>query len=159
MEGAMSAEARLKELGIELPEAMTPAGNFVPARRTGDLIFVSGQGPWSPAGLVKGKVGRDLTLQQARDAARLTGLNLLAVLRAELGSLDQVASIVKLLGMVNCAPGFNDTPGVINGCSDLLVEVFGEAGRHARSAVGMAELPFDIAVEVELIAEVVRTGP
>ena len=84
---------------------------------------------------------------------------MLAVLRAELGSLDRVASIVKLLGMVNCAPGFTDTPGVINGCSDLLMEVFGDAGRHARSAVGMAELPFDIAVEIELIAEVVRSDP
>ncbi len=155
----MSAEARLRELGIELPEAMTPAGGYVAARRTGDLVFVSGQGPWSAGGLVKGKVGRDLTLEQARDAARLTGLNLLAVLRAELGSLDQVAAIVKVLGMVNCAPGFNATPAVIDGCSELLVQVFGEAGRHARSAVGMAELPFDIAVEVELIAEVVRPAP
>lgn len=150
----MSAEARLKELGIDLPEAMTPAGSYIPARRTGDLLFVSGQGPWHPGGLVKGKVGRDLTLEQAREAARLTGLNLLAVLRAELGSLDEVVAIVKLLGMVNCAPGFNDTPGVINGCSDLLRDVFGEAGLHARSAVGMAELPYDIAVEIELIAEV-----
>jgi enamine deaminase RidA (YjgF/YER057c/UK114 family) len=154
----LSAEARLRELGIELPEMMTPAGSYVPARVAGDLIFVSGQGPWHAGGLVKGKVGRDLTLEQAREAARLTGLNLLAVLRAELGSLDRVASIVKLLGMVNCAPGFSDTPGVINGCSDLLMDVFGEAGRHARSAVGMAELPFDIAVEIELVAEVVRPG-
>ncbi len=155
----MSAEARLKHLGIALPEVMPAAGSYVPAKRSGDLVFVSGQGPWHAGGLVKGKVGRDLSLVQARDAARLTGLNLLAVLRAELGSLDRVASIVKLLGMVNCAPGFNDTPGVINGCSDLLMEVFGESGRHARSAVGMAELPFDIAVEIELIAQVVRTDP
>ena len=159
MEGTMSAEARLQQLGIELPDMMPPAGSFVPAKRTGDLIYVSGQGPWHSGGLVKGKVGRDVSLAEARDAARLTGLNLLAVLRAELGSLDHVSSIVKLLGMVNCAPGFNDTPGVINGCSDLLMEVFGEAGRHARSAVGMAELPFDIAVEIELIAEVVRSDP
>ena len=138
---------------------MTPAGSYVPAKRSGDLVFVSGQGPWSGAGLVKGKVGRDLSLEQAREAARLTGLNVLAVLRAELGSLDAVASIVKVFGMVNCAPGFNDTPSVINGCSDLLIDVFGEAGRHARSAVGMAELPYDIAVEIELVAEVVRPGP
>ena len=89
----------------------------------------------------------------------MTGLNVLAVLRAELGSLDAVASIVKVFGMVNCAPGFNDTPSVVNGCSDLLMDVFGEAGRHARSAVGMAELPYDIAVEIELVAEVVRPGP
>jgi enamine deaminase RidA (YjgF/YER057c/UK114 family) len=154
----MGAEARVAELGLELPPVMTPAGSYVPARVVGDLIFVSGQGPWSSSGLVKGKVGRDLTLDEARDAARLVGLNLLAVLRASLGSLDRVASIVKLLGMVNCAPGFNDTPTVVNGCSDLLLEVFGEAGRHARSAVGMAELPYDIAVEIELVAEVVRAG-
>jgi len=155
----MTPEERLRHLGIELPEMMIPAGSYVPARVTGDLIFVSGQGPWHAGGLVKGKVGRDLTGEQAREAARLTGLNLLAVLRRELGSLDRVGAIVKVLGMVNCAPGFNDTPGVINGCSDLLVEVFGEAGKHARSAVGMAELPFDIAVEIELVAEVVRPGP
>jgi enamine deaminase RidA (YjgF/YER057c/UK114 family) len=155
----MTAEERLRHLGIELPEMMIPAGSYVAARVTGDLVFVSGQGPWHAGGLVKGKVGRDLSAEQAREAARLTGLNLLAVLRAELGSLDRVASIVKVLGMVNCAPGFNDTPSVINGCSDLLVDVFGEAGKHARSAVGMAELPFDIAVEIELVAEVVRSGP
>jgi enamine deaminase RidA (YjgF/YER057c/UK114 family) len=159
MEGTMNPEARLRQLGIELPGVMPPAGSYVPAMRSGDLVYISGQGPWHAGGLVKGKVGRDLSLAQARDAARLTGLNLLAVLRAEIGSLDRVASIVKLLGMVNCAPGFNDTPGVINGCSDLLMDVFGEAGRHARSAVGMAELPFDIAVEIELIAEVVRSDP
>ncbi len=150
----MSAEARLQELGLELPAPFTPVGSYVAARVAGDLLYVSGQGPAGPDGLVTGKVGRELTLEQAVDAARLTGLNLLAVMRAELGSLDRVRAIVKLLGMVNCAPGFNDTPGVINGCSDLLVEVFGEAGRHARSAVGMAELPFDIAVEVELIAQI-----
>jgi enamine deaminase RidA (YjgF/YER057c/UK114 family) len=154
----MGAEERLESLGLELPPVMTPAGSYVPARIAGDLIFVSGQGPWSASGLVKGKVGRDLSVDEARDAARLVGLNLLAVLRSELGSLDRVGSIVKLLGMVNCAPGFNDTPAVINGCSELLLEVFGEAGRHARSAVGMAELPYDIAVEIELVAEVVRAG-
>jgi enamine deaminase RidA (YjgF/YER057c/UK114 family) len=156
MEGPMNAETRVRELGLELPEVMTPAGSYIPARRSGDLVFVSGQGPAHAGGLITGKVGGDLTLEQGREAARVCGLNLLAVLRAELGSLDEVATIVKLLGMVNCAPGFNDTPGVINGCSDLLVDVFGDGGRHARSAVGMAELPFDIAVEVELIAEVVR---
>jgi enamine deaminase RidA (YjgF/YER057c/UK114 family) len=103
---------------------------------------------------IVGKVGGDLSLEEGVRAARVVGLNLLAVLRAELGSLDRVVRVVKLLGMVNCAPGFNQTPAVINGCSDLLVDVFGEAGRHARSAVGMAELPFDIAVEIELVAEV-----
>ncbi len=150
----MSAEARVRELGLELPAPMTPAGRYVPAVRTGSLLFVSGQGPLGPEGMVTGKVGGDVSLEQARAAARLTGLNLLAVMRAELGSLDRVVRIVKLLGMVNCAPGFNDTPAVIDGCSELLLEVFGDAGRHARSAVGMAELPYDIAVEIELVAEV-----
>ena len=151
----MSAEARLQELGIELPQPSTPAGSYVPAVVTGNLVFLSGQGPVSAAGVITGKVGDDVDLATAREAARRTGLQLLAALRQELGSLDRVSRIVKVLGMVNCAPGFNDTPGVINGCSDLLVEVFGpEIGRHARSAVGMAELPFDIAVEIELVAEV-----
>jgi enamine deaminase RidA (YjgF/YER057c/UK114 family) len=144
-------EARLAELGIELPAPAQPGGNYVPAKRHGDTLYLSGHGPTEPTG----KVGTDLTLEQAYEAARQTGLLLLAALRAELGSLDEVKSIVKLLGMVNCAPGFNNTPGVINGCSDLLVEVFGEEiGRGARSAVGMAELPFDIPVEIELIAAV-----
>jgi enamine deaminase RidA (YjgF/YER057c/UK114 family) len=102
---------------------------------------------------VTGKVGTDLTLEQAVEAARLTGIVSLAVIRDALGSLDKVAGIIKLLGMVNTAPGFNNTPAVINGCSDLLIEVFGEAGRHARSAVGLAELPFDISVEIEMIVE------
>ena len=152
----MGADARLAELGIELPSVGSPAGLYVPAVRTGNLVFLSGQGPTGPDGsVVLGKVGRDLDTAAAKAAARTTGLNLLAALRAEVGSLDQVTRIVKLLGMVNCAPGFNDTPGVINGCSELLLEVFGdEVGRHARSAVGMAELPYDIAVEIELVAEV-----
>ena len=150
----MSAETRLSELGIELPPPFAPVGSYVAARVSRGMLYVSGQGPAGPDGMVTGKVGNSLTLQQGVAAARLVGLNLLAVMRAELGSLDRVAAIVKLLGMVNCAPGFSDTPTVINGCSDLLVEVFGDAGRHARSAVGMAELPFDIAVEIELIAEI-----
>jgi enamine deaminase RidA (YjgF/YER057c/UK114 family) len=144
-------EARLKELGIELPEPAAPGGNYVPVKRHGDLLYTSGHGVDGPLG----KVGTDLTLEQAYEAARQTGLLLLTAMRVELGSLDAVKSIIKLLGMVNCAPGFNNTPGVINGCSDLLVEVFGEEiGRGARSAVGMAELPFDIPVEIELIAAV-----
>jgi enamine deaminase RidA (YjgF/YER057c/UK114 family) len=154
MEGEMSAEARLQELGIELPPPFKPVGSYVAAKVSRGMLYVSGQGPAGPDGLVIGKVGRHLTLEEGVAAARLVGLNLLAVMRAELGTLDRVTSIVKLLGMVNCAPGFNDTPKVINGCSDLLDEVFGYAGRHARSAVGVAELPFDIAVEVELVAEV-----
>src|SRR6476659_1975855 len=133
----------------------SPAGNYVGAVRSGSLVFVSGAGPIRPDGtFVTGKVGRDVDLDAAKAAARLTGLQLLAVLRAELGSLDRVARVVKTLGMVNCAPGFNRTPAVIDGCSELLIEVFGEAGRGARSAVGMAELPFDIAVEIELVVEV-----
>ena len=150
----MSAETRLSELGIELPPPFAPVGSYVAARVSRGMLYVSGQGPAGPDGMVTGKVGNSLTLSQGVDAARLVGLNLLAVMRAELGSLDRVTAIVKLLGMVNCAPGFNDTPTVINGCSDLLIEIFGDAGRHARSAVGMAELPFDIAVEVELVAEI-----
>ena len=152
----MSAEARLSELGIELPPVGSSAGLYVPAVRTGNLVFLSGQGPTAADGSVAlGKVGRDLDVDEAKEAARVTGINLLAALRAEIGSLDNVTRIVKLLGMVNCAPGFNNTPGVINGCSELLLEVFGDdVGRHARSAVGMAELPFDIAVEIELVVEV-----
>jgi len=123
--------------------------------RTGSLVFLSGAGPVRPDGtFVSGKVGRDVDLDDAKDAARLAGLQLLAVLRTELGSLDRVTRVVKTLGMVNCAPGFNRTPAVIDGCSELLIEVFGEAGRGARSAVGLAELPFDIAVEIELVVEV-----
>ena len=151
----MTIDDRLHELGIELTGVFAPAGMYVGAVRTGSLVFVSGAGPIRPDGtFVTGKVGRDVDLDAAKAAARLGGLQLLAVLRAELGSLDRVARVVKTLGMVNCAPGFNRTPAVIDGCSELLIEVFGEAGRGARSAVGMAELPFDIAVEIELVVEV-----
>lgn len=146
---------RLRELGIELPDVFAPAGNYVSAARTGALLYTSGAGPVRLDGsFVIGKVGDDLDLQAGIEAARLAGLQLLSVMRAELGSLDRVRRIVKTLGMVNCAPGFNRTPRVVDGCSDLLVDVLGEAGRGARSAVGMAELPFGIAVEIELIAEV-----
>ena len=151
----MTIEDRLHELGIELTEVFPPAGRYVGAVRTGSLVFLSGAGPIQPDGtFVTGKVGRDVDLDAAKEAARLTGLQLLAILRAELGSLDRVAWVVKTLGMVNCAPGFNRTPAVIDGCSELLIDVFGDAGRGARSAVGMAELPFDIAVEIELVVEV-----
>jgi enamine deaminase RidA (YjgF/YER057c/UK114 family) len=150
----MSAEDRLRDLGIELPPPFEPVGSYVAARISRGMLYVSGQGPAGPDGLVTGQVGGALTLSQGVDAARLVALNLLAVMRAELGSLDRVTAIVKLLGMVNCHPTFKDTPAVINGCSDLLVEVLGEAGRHARTAVGMAALPFDITVEVELVAEI-----
>jgi enamine deaminase RidA (YjgF/YER057c/UK114 family) len=151
----VGADARVKELGLELPEPQQPVANYVTAVQAGDLLFLSGHGPVRTDGTpVLGKVGRELDLAAAVEAARLTGLFLLATMQSELGSLDRVTRIVKLLGMVNCAPGFNDTPTVVNGCSDLLVEVFGDAGRHARSAVGMAELPFDLAIEIEAVVQV-----
>jgi enamine deaminase RidA (YjgF/YER057c/UK114 family) len=151
----MTADQRLTELGLELPEPFPPAGTYVPAVRTGSLLFLSGTGPARADGsFVRGKVGGDIDLDGGVEAARLTGLQLLASMRHELGSLDRVRRVVKTFGMVNCAPGFNRTPQVIDGCSNLLVEVFGDAGRGARSAVGMAELPFDIAVEIELVVEV-----
>jgi enamine deaminase RidA (YjgF/YER057c/UK114 family) len=152
----MDVDGRLRELGIELPELMRPGGNYVPAMTAGDLLFLSGMGPVRPdGGLVTGKVGDGgLDPAAAREAARLTGLQLLAALRAELGDLGRVRQVVKLFGMVNCRPGFNRTPAVIDGCSDLLVEVLGDRGRGARSAVGMAELPFDIAVEIEAVVQV-----
>ena len=151
----MTADQRLTELGLELPEPFPPAGTYVPAVRTGSLLFLSGTGPARADGsFVRGKVGGDIDLDGGVEAARLTGLQLLASKRHELGSLDRVRRVVKTFGMVNCAPGFNRTPQVIDGCSNLLVEVFGDVGRGARSAVGMAELPFDIAVEIELVVEV-----
>jgi enamine deaminase RidA (YjgF/YER057c/UK114 family) len=149
----MDVDARLRELGIELPAPSAPGGNYVPAMRAGDLLFLSGAGPARPDGsMVTGKVGDGgLSLDEAREAARLAGLQLLAVLAEEPGGLGRVRQVVKLFGMVNCAPGFNQTPAVINGCSDLLVDVLGDRGRGARSAVGLAELPFDICVEIEAV--------
>jgi enamine deaminase RidA (YjgF/YER057c/UK114 family) len=117
------------------------------------VLYVGGHGPVGADGIVRGKVGADVSLERAQEAARLTALSMLATVKAELGSLDRIKQIVKVFGMVNCAPGFNRTPEVINGCSDVLVAIFGDAGRHTRSAVGMAELPFDIAVEIEMIAQ------
>lgn len=147
----MSAEKTLNELGIELPAIPDPAGNYVHAVRTGNLLFLAGKGPRGS----RGKVGDGITVDQAYLDAREVGLILLAVLRHELGSLDRVARIVKVLGMVNAVPDFAEQPRVINGCSDLFVEVFGEKGRHARSAVGMGSLPNGIPVEIECIVEVV----
>ena len=145
---------RLVELGIELPAVFPPAGNYDGCVVDGDLVYVGGHGPVAGDLVITGKVGRDVDLDRARDAARMTACSILATLRAELGDLDRVRRIVKVFGMVNVAPGFNRTPEVIDGCSDVLVEVFGDAGRHTRSAVGLAELPFDIAVEIELIAAI-----
>ena len=147
------AEENLKKLGITLPTPPTPVANYVTSVRVGNLLFLAGHGP--TAGTPAGKVGKELTLEQGAQAARQTGLNLLATTRAALGSLDKVKRVVKVLGMVNSAPGFADQPQVINGFSDLMVQVFGEAiGKHARSAVGMAELPSNIPVEIEMILEV-----
>ena len=147
------AEDNVKQKNIVLPPPAAPVANYVPAVRVGNLLFLSGAGP--DQSTPRGKVGKDLSLEQGYQAARATGLNLLATTRATLGSLDRVKRIVKVLGMVNSAPGFTDQPKVINGFSDLMVEVFGEAiGKHARSAVGMAELPFNIPVEIEMILEV-----
>jgi enamine deaminase RidA (YjgF/YER057c/UK114 family) len=144
--------ARLAELGLELPTPFAPIGAYVPVVREGGLAFTSGAGPVRPDGtLVTGKVGADLDLEQAVEAARLTGLQLLANLHGELGGLDRVRRVVKILGMVNAAPGFTQIPQVIDGCSELLVAVFGDAGRGARSAVGVAELPMGIAVEIEAV--------
>lgn len=152
----MGAEARLRELGIELPAAPAPRANYVSCVRTGSLLFVAGHGPYRSDGtFIVGKVGATLNESLAYGAARLVGLNLLSTIRQHLGTLDDVTRVVKLLGMVNAAPGFTSIPAVIDGCSDLLIEVFGrDVGAHARSAVGMAELPFDIAVEIEMICEV-----
>ena len=151
----MGAEARLKRLGLELPTPPDPMGSYVTAARAGNLLFLSGHGPMTDGRVIyRGKVGRDLTIEQGQEAARLTGLNLLASTRRALGSLDHVRRVVKVLGMVRCTEDFVDHPKVINGFSDLMVEVFGDAGRHARSAVGMGSLPFGIAVEIEMILEV-----
>ena len=151
----MSAEATLKNLGIELPNPPTPMGSYVGAKRVGNLVYISGQGPRNPDGSsITGKVGTDgMSIEDAQAAARQVGMNALATLRAEIGDLDQVKQIVKVLGMVNAAPDFKQHPKVINGFSDLMFEVFGEAGRHARSAVGMSSLPMQIPVEVEMIVE------
>ena len=145
---------RLRELGIELPAVFPPAGNYVGCVVDNGLVYVGGHGPVAGPNVIAGKVGSTLTLDEGRTAARMTALSILATLQAELGDLDRIERILKVFGMVNVAPGFNQTPAVIDGCSDLLVEVFGDAGRHTRSAVGLAELPFDIAVEIELIARV-----
>lgn len=151
-----SAEAKLAEMGVELPTAAAPVANYVPAVRTGNLMYLSGVGPApGPDGTApSGKVGSELTVEEGYEAARLTGLSLLGRLKQELGDLDRVERVVKLLGMVNCGLDFTDHPAVINGCSDLLVEVLADRGSHARSAVGMSSLPFDIPVEIEAIVEV-----
>ena len=146
----MTIDERLVDLGIELPPVPAPAGNYVHAVRTGNLLYLSGKGP----GNVTGKVGDGISVEDAYRHARETGLILIAVMRQELGSLDRVSRIVKVLGMVNAVSDFGRQPKVINGCSDLFVDVFGEKGRHARSAVGMGSLPGGIPVEIEVIVEI-----
>jgi len=148
----MNAEQRLKDLGITLPAQTKPGGNYVPWRIGGGLLFLSGVGPSHADGsFVAGQVGREVTVDQAYQGARLCGLALLGNMRAALGSLDRVDCVLKVLGMVNAVPGFTQQPEVINGCTDLFVQVLGEAGRPARSAVGMGSLPRNIAVEIEAI--------
>ena len=145
---------RLESLGIALPAMFPPAGNYLGCVVDDGIAYVGGHGPIAGSDTIIGKVGGALSLEDGRRAARMTALSILATLNAELGDLDRVERIIKVFGMVNVAPGFDQTPAVIDGCSDLLVEVFGDAGRHTRSAVGLAELPFGIAVEIELIARV-----
>ena len=149
-------EERLAKLGITLPTAPPPVASYVPFVRTGNLLYLAGLGPADrPDGTSPtGRLGQDLTVEEGYEAARLTGINLLARLRGAVGDLDRVKQIVKLLSMVNSTPEFRDQPAVANGCSDLLVEVFGDRGRHARSAVGMASLPNNIPVEIEMIVEI-----
>ena len=150
----MTPEENLASLGITLPPVATPIANYVPSVRTGNLLFVSGNGPSDDLPNRTGKLGADLTIEQGYAVARDVGIKLIASIQDAVGDLSRVKRIVKLLGMVNSAPDFGDQPAVINGCSDLLVAVFGDKGKHARSAVGMGALPGDIAVEIELIAEV-----
>ena len=151
----MTPYDRLDRLGLSLTPAAAPIANYVPFKRSGTLLYLSGQGPRQPDGrLLTGKVGRDLSTGDAYDHARLTGLNLLSVAQEALGDLGRVVQVVKLFGMVNAAADFADHPAVIDGCSDLFVDVFGEAGRHARSAVGMGSLPGHISVEIEAVFEV-----
>lgn len=150
----MSVEDRLQELGIVLGDPLPPVGNYIGAVTVGKLVFLSGHGPRETDGPVEGKLGDTLTLEQGQQAARNVGLNMLATLKAEIGDLDRVRRVVKVLGMVNAAPDFRDHPKVINGFSDLMIEVFGDPGRGGRSAVGMGSLPFQIPVEVEMIVEI-----
>ncbi|MEK6694179.1 MAG: RidA family protein [Nitrospirota bacterium] len=151
----MSFDAKLVELGITLPPAPKPVATYIPAVRAGELLFLSGTGPFKDGQIAfAGKLGRDLTVEQGYDAARLTLLNALAMVRQELGTLDRVVRVVRLTGHVASAEGFTQQPAVINGASDLLVQIFGEAGRHARLALGAAELPLNMCIEVELILQV-----
>lgn len=148
-------EARLKEMNIELPPVGEPRFSYIPCNRTGNLLYLSGQDCRINGVLMyEGKVGSDLTIEQGQEAARQVIINCLAVMKSYLGDLDRVVKIVKLLGFVNSAPGFGDQPYIMNGASNLLIDVFGESGRHARSAIGTSDLPFHTPVEIELIVEI-----
>lgn len=152
---AQDAETRLKEKGIVLIAPSSPVANYVNVVRVGNLLYLAGKGPQKADNTyITGKVGKDLTIEQGYEAARLAAISHLAVIKNEIGSLNKVKRIVKVLGMVNCTEDFKDQPKVINGYSDLMVEIFGDKGKHARSAVGMYALPFNMAVEVEVIVEV-----
>jgi len=152
---AQDIEQKLKEKGIVLTTPSQPIANYVNAVRVGNLLYLSGKGPTKADGTnVTGKVGEDITVEEGYQAARLTGINHLAVLKAELGNLNKVKRIIKVLGMVNCKSTFTDQPKVINGYSDLMAEVFGDKGKHARSAVGVNALPGNMCVEVEVIVEI-----
>ena len=152
---AGTIEQRLIDHDIELPEAAAPAANYVPTVRSGNMLYVSGQVPvWNGGFRHVGKLGADISVEEGQTCARLCGLNVIAQARAALGDLDRVARVVKLVGFVNCTPEFSDQPKVVNGASDLMAEVFGDKGKHARSAVGVASLPFGVAVEVEAILEI-----
>lgn len=152
---AQDPEARLKTLQIELPAVGNPIANYVHVVRTGNLLFLAGKGPSDAKGVyITGKLGKELSIEQGQAAARLTAINQLAVLKTELGDLNKVKRIVKVLGMVNAEADFKDHPKVINGFSDLMVAVFGDKGKHARSAVGMCSLPLNMAVEIEMVVEV-----
>ncbi len=151
----MSFEAKIKELGLTMPEAPKPVAAYVPAVKVEDYVYTSGQIPFVNGELkFKGKLGKDMTLEQGYEAAKVCALNCLAVIKGQIGSLDNIKQIVKVTGFVSSASGFNDQPKVINGASELLGEIFGEHGQHARAAVGVNELPVDAAVEVEMIVKV-----
>jgi enamine deaminase RidA (YjgF/YER057c/UK114 family) len=147
-------EARLADIGLVLPEPVAPIANYVPAVLAGNLLHISGQVSLDAHGGIKGVVGEDVSLERAQDAARMCGINLIAQMRMALGDLDRVVRVVKLGGFVQAGPEFYDIPKVINGCSDLMVQVFGDAGRHARAAVGVYRLPLGYAVEVDAVVEV-----
>ena len=152
----MEIERKLAEMGLELPPPAKPMGSYVPAVRTGNLLFLAGHGPVNSDGSIQnqGKLGREITVEQGYESARQTGLNLLSTTKAYLGDLDKVKRVVKLLSMINCTPDFEQTGAVANGCSELLISLYGDNGKHGRSAVGMASLPVGIPVEIEMILEV-----